>query len=149
MKHIQKGSSVLFIVLIVSALMLWATSALRTTAFTADIAYQREAYEQKMQATSGIMNYGIALCKKNFDELIKQVKQHPAITIPTGDWLVSHQQCASTLVITGDAQSLQLNATLYNENKKLLLQITCTITRLDNNKTTIMVSNWNESTDAK
>src|ERR1700722_13718357 len=107
------GTSLLMVLLVTSILSVVITSVWRTTTYTFDIAVQRARHESRFRATQGLLNYGIALCSENFDQLIQEDNEFTQLF----DWPESNQlKFKGELLIPPDNESCIIHVLLL-ENK--------------------------------
>ena len=74
-KPIKKGSAILTVLLIMSAVIFCGFNLYKSTILTVDLVLLRQEREQKKRAAEGVLNYGISLCSKRFDSLCLQSKK--------------------------------------------------------------------------
>ena len=87
MKKRNNGSSLLFVLMIMTILTIFVTAAWRTTSYTYELVLQRGIHEKQFRLTESLLNYAIALCEKNYTVLINQnVQSDDAITLVINPW---------------------------------------------------------------
>lgn len=65
----DSGSGLFIVIFIMSILVIFITNVWRNTTYTYDLVLAKGAYEQQYRQVEGLMNYAIALCKKNYGAL--------------------------------------------------------------------------------
>ena len=87
MKKGAEGSSLLFVLMIMTILTLFVATVWRTTSYTYDLILQRGIYEKQFRLTESLLHYAIALCKKNYTVFVNQNVQHDDIvTLVVNPW---------------------------------------------------------------
>jgi len=93
------------------------------------------SYEQKSRAAQGGLNYAIALCRKNFDAIIKICKETgQAYQIETEPWQIAKNivyRCNVTVTSIGDA--LCMTSRLFDDDKKNVFSVSCHLFKNQNN----------------
>jgi len=111
MKHLQPGSAILTVILMMSAIIFCGFNLWKSTVLTTDLVLLRQAREQKMRATEGVLNYGIALCTKHFTSLLEHEKKNWSLN--AGRWLVSNETTyVGQLTIQTKGEAIHLLASL-------------------------------------
>jgi len=113
MRSTQKGSAILIVILVMSAVTIICINIWRATVLTADFSYKRQAREQKFQIAQGVLNYGIALCKDRFKILEQHTTKGEAIELDVGSWKIDdHISYKGKLVVVPKGNSVHLQASI-------------------------------------
>jgi hypothetical protein len=65
----KQGSIIIFIIILLSALGICVAGVWHSMVFALRISHKRQLYEQRYRATEGLLIYGIALCKQNWEQI--------------------------------------------------------------------------------
>lgn len=115
----QSGSSIIMVLVIMTILSMVAMAALKSSLFVADFAQQCIASEQRFCVAQGLLNYGVAIAKVNFDEIVKHAE--PAeIEIDGG-----------TITLTPSKESIAIDARAYESGKPVRV-LNCHISKNEN-----------------
>lgn len=145
MKLHHDGSMLLIIMIVMSALVVYALSAWRTTVLLVERAHAREQYEYLFQATQVLLEYAVALSKQNFDAIKQrfQTKKDP-FTITFKPWPISESSVKGEglITITTDHDGpLSLHALTKQADASCALR--CTIERkISDKKVSFYIDNW-------
>jgi len=83
-QHTRNGSALVIVMLLMTVIMVCIANTWHTTFYATDIARKRQCCEQRLRATEGLINYAVALCKDNWQELVTQKAQEG--TLSTVQW---------------------------------------------------------------
>jgi len=133
MKKNLSGSTILIVVLVISAIVICTTITWQGSAFLENLVLKRQKYEQKYRFTEGLLNYGIAFCKQNYDMIqLKRAsfKGKKSFCIPLVDgWQIdSHQKYGGKVYVTVHKKSIDLKAVLIKGGKRGMI-LSCNISR--------------------
>jgi len=126
----KKGSALLLVILITSAIVICSTIVWQGTAFLSDLVLKRQEYEQKYRFTEGVLNYGIAFCKCNYDAIQKAVtKGEKTFTITLeADKISPHQIYMGKIYVEVQDKSIELKAVLV-DNAKEIFSVGCNLSK--------------------
>ncbi|MGE0010313.1 MAG: hypothetical protein AB7F19_07320 [Candidatus Babeliales bacterium] len=131
--HPQQGSMMLLVVVLMSILLVLCTRMWRSTAYSVDIAVQKQIHMQKKWAVQGILNCGIEACKIDFEALYARVEEQGGeLTVPITSYAFDVPHVAHlTFLLTFKASklnTLDLTAQIL-EDKKLIIQTSTIVSR--------------------
>jgi len=127
-KNVVQGSALLMVVLVTSAIVICTTIVWQGSAFLSDLVLKRQEYEQKYRCAEGVLNYGIAFCKCNYDVIKKAAaKGEKSFTLTFDTFKISpHQTYAGKMCVEMQDKSIQLKAVLL-DNAKEVFSIGCSV----------------------
>lgn len=144
-KVTARGSTLVMVLCVMTAITMVATVALRNSAYGLDLSLQRLQYEQQFRAVDGLMQYAIAATQENYDSL-SRVEQ--PIVIPFDAWPPMHNQAPykGTIIIKAQ-EGILLRAELARSGG-LVCALCCTVLRIEKGgKQDFYVSNWRSDGD--
>jgi len=138
MKH-SNGSAILIVILFMSVLSIFCISLWQSSSLFHDISLQRLAYEQKYRAAQGGLNYAIAFCRKNFDDILKACKERgQTYQIELEPWKIAKHIVYKNEVEIESVESvenaLQIKSTLFDGSKKNIFTVSCHLSKSEINK---------------
>ena len=139
----QHGSVLLILVLVMSVVSLFCFSAWYSSALFHDMSLVRLAHEQKLRAAKGGLDYAIAVCSKNFDEIFTQCKSYKQkFFIETDNWKISENKiytCNIAITLFEKAvkfplakdipEGLHITAMLCDQDAKQVFKLSCDLVR--------------------
>lgn len=143
MKHTSAGSALFIILIITASLLLYLSSAYRTTLLYTDVVMQKRQHEQQKWYAHGIINWGLALAKVNFDDLLKQLATSGTVIIGLKlSKKVPEGQSGALIFSDGTETSVALKALAKNVESSCT--IACRLERriLNTQKHEFSVRNW-------
>lgn len=110
MSILQKGSSMLMVLLVTSLLGIIIMSVWHTSMYNVEIAYARAQEQQRYNQACGILNYGIGFVRENFEKIKEQGN---TISIPI-DHLAQRetQKVPANIEIKSDGKKVHITASL-------------------------------------
>jgi len=146
-KKTAKGVSTLIVILATSVLVVCCFSLFQSSIFVFDLSLKKQEYEQKFRIAEGVLNYAIAFCKKNYDQLMKLSKNGKnKFSLDTGIWEISENFCYKTKVdITTQKTFIALKAIINERNEQQYFILGCNL--LDQkdctkNVSQYLIQNW-------
>jgi hypothetical protein len=147
----KRGSTIIILLFVVSALTIMLTAALRNAAYSFDVSLQQMRYEQQRWITEGILNYGIAYVKTNFKELSSLHLSTPSGLAGFGGHRAeplteSFKDYEGTLKVIPENDNVILIAQLKKDRQVVMsIQCQCNLTFEDKEKKSlknISISGW-------
>ena len=80
-----QGSALLLLLFVMTMMGIVVANFWRSTSYALVLALERVRYEQQFRAAQGLLTYGIAFARLNFELLALRAKQG-AVTIPFATW---------------------------------------------------------------
>ncbi|MCX5922019.1 MAG: hypothetical protein NTX86_01695 [Candidatus Dependentiae bacterium] len=138
----KKGSSLLMVLFVVSALTILITMVWRNTTLALDMALQRVAYEQQLRLAEGVLNYGVLYAKIHYDQLIESEEEEHVITLDR--WPSKIAALYVTKVILKSAsEPISIIAQLYKDNNLVLIvSCQCKQKTLDDGTISTSIVDW-------
>ncbi len=145
----QSGSTIIAILLIMTAIVIIATNILRSSSFMHDISLRRSQNEQVFRATEGLLNFGIALAINHYQAFTLSKKKDWLFEI--GSWPPHSKKLhEGTLHIQISGSDFTICAQLSKMNQPLYT-LSCTLHTQQNAelsgqkelvKKQFVISNW-------
>ena len=82
MSSTQKGSVLIVVLLVVSAVMICSINALKNISLMRELACKQQHHQQIMWATEGLLRYGVHICAHNKERLIRNLCKQETIVVP-------------------------------------------------------------------
>lgn len=127
MKTESKGSAVLLILILMGTLTVLLLALVQENTILRIFVTRQMAAEQKNSLGQGLIAYGIALAKKNYDLLIES--QHAEIEIPLNGYL-------GKVTVTGAQHGVSIESELLHA-QEVVFKTSCTLTRTADKNFTI------------
>jgi len=138
----KRGSVLLLLILAMSVVSLFCLATWHSSMLFHDMSLARLVYEQKFRAAQGGMDYGIYICKKQFNKIYELYTQNNQdFFIELAPFKISENvvyMCKVTISGTNSPNNLSLRSTLLEKEKKCF-EISCMIEKKDNK---LAIRNW-------
>jgi len=147
LKKSRDGSVLLLLVLVVSVLSLFCLTAWHSSTLFHDISLVRLVYEQKFRAAQAGLNYGVHICKKQFDQLYALcTENNQDFFIELAPFKISKNiiyTCKINISAGDSENSLSLQSILCEKEEKKCFELFCTILKVTKKDKKLVIKNWN------
>lgn len=144
LSSVTNGSILVMIMLIMTVVVILATQVVLSTNFMTDIARARVESEQQYRTAEGLLNYGIAVCMRNYHMLVaakKTGKKKIESVMEQMPGAPGHTYKGVLTFMLG-SKSIQVKGTLLHNNVPLY-QVSCTLMSERKQSTNWIIDDWN------
>lgn len=140
MKNNQRGSTIIMVLCVMTAVLLLAGVALRNSVYGLDIALKRLEHEQQFRAVDGLMRYAIAAVKENYDLLSKQ---SDTVVWNIGQWPTMYHNSPYRGMITIRCSDGIAVAVSLERSKNTVCGLSCVVLQgQDEDSHNFYIKNW-------
>lgn len=125
----KEGSSLLLVLIVVSAVMLCVTATWKSASLMFDIVLKKQKHEQLFRSTEGLLNYGIAICKDHFSQLIMEgQKGNNDCVITFAQWPVGNSDdYKGSVRLISEQNRINVYAKLFTLDNTVSCSLSCVV----------------------